>query len=287
MSSVFLGIDIGGTTVKAAAITDQQVLWTARSESYSRPRVEQLIAAVRQACANAPANICGVGLCVPGLRDEAKQRITYAANLPGLASVTLSELVFRGTGSRLHPVVINDANATAYDIYATRGTTGRLLVLTIGSGVGASVLDDGKPLFVDGESPGHIGQIDVSLEGEPVIAPDGGRGGLEGYLGAAALAARYGADPASQIRPGDAPFRALVRAIRICHAIYRPAHICLAGGAGIRLGHLVEELRTAVSDNLTALARQGSTLFTGDSDYHAARGAARIAASATQVESIG
>lgn len=278
MSSVFLGIDIGGTTVKAAAIQDRQVLWTARSESYSRPGAEQLIAALRQACANAPADICGVGLCVPGLLDEAKQRVTYAASLPGLASVTLSELVFRGTGSRLRPVVVNDANATAYDIYATRGTKGRLLVLTIGTGVGASVLDDGKPLFVDGESPGHIGQIDVSLEGQPVTAPDGGRGGLEGYLGAAALAARYGPDPASQIRPGDAAFHALVRALRICHAIYRPHHVCLAGGTGIRLGHLVVDLRMAVSDNLTALAREGWTLFTGDSDYHAAAGAARLAA---------
>lgn len=279
MSSIFLGIDIGGTTVKAAAIVDRQVLWTARSEPYSRPTADQVIAAVRQACANAPAKVSGVGLCVPGLLNEAKERVTYAANLPGLLSLSLSELIVHGTESALQPVVVNDANATAYDIYASCGTKGRLLVLTIGGGVGASVLDDGKPLFVDGESPGHVGQIDVLLEDEPVIAPDGGRGGLEGYLGAAALAARYGADPASKIRPGDAAFRALVRVIRICQAIYRPHHVCLAGGTGIRLGHLVDDLRLHVCENLTAVARDGWTLFTGDSDYHAARGAARIAES--------
>ena len=264
--------------MKAAGIQDQQVLWTARSEPYNRPTADELIAAVRQACANAPPSIAGVGLCVPGLLDEKGQRVTYAANLPGLLDLSLRELIARGTGAELDPVIVNDANATAFDIYMSRRPRGRLLVLAIGTGVGASVLDDGRPLFVDGQSPGHLGQIDISLEGEPVVAPDGGRGGLEGYIGAPALAHRYGLDPASKIRPADAPFRALVRTIRICHALYRPHHICLAGGTGIRLGHLVNDLRTAVNTDLTLVARADWTLFTGDGDYHAATGAARVAA---------
>jgi len=278
MSGSYLGIDVGGVAVKAAGIEDQQVLWTARSEPYNRPTVDELIAAVRQACANAPPSIAGVGLCVPGLLDEKEQRITYAANLPGLLDLSLGELIARGTGVETDPVVVNDANATAFDIFTLRRPKGRLLVLALGTGVGASVLDDGRPLFVDGQSPGHLGQIDISLEGEPVIGPDGGRGGLEGYIGAPALAQRYGPDPASKIRPADAPFRALVRTIRICHALYRPRHVCLAGGTGIRLGHLLNDLRTAVDTDLTLVARADWSLFTGDSDYHAAAGAARVAA---------
>jgi len=54
MSGSYLGIDVGGVAGKAAGIEDQQVLWTARSEPYNRPTVDELIAAVRQACANAP-----------------------------------------------------------------------------------------------------------------------------------------------------------------------------------------------------------------------------------------
>jgi len=154
-------------------------------------------------------------------------------------------------------------------------------VFVIGTGVGAAVVDEAGPLFVDGESPGHFGQVDVSLEGEPVIGPDGGAGSLEGYLGAAALKKRYGPDlykAVEQMKPGDPPIRALARAVRIGHAIYRPHHVVLAGGLGIRLGHLLPALYALVETNLTDLARPDWTLTVGDSDFHAAAGAARMAA---------
>lgn len=280
VDAISLGIDIGGTTVKSAALRDGQVLWTGRSERYSRPAAEQVVAAVRQACVQLEGPPATVGLCVPGVLDEAKATVAISANVPGLIGLPLRELVSRATGSStLAPVVVNDANATAYDIYSTRKLSGRLLVLAIGTGVGASVMDDGKPLFVDGESPGHVGQVDVSLDGPMVIGPDGGRGGLEGYIGTTALRARYGADAAARIRPGDPPFRALVRILRICHAIYRPLHVCLAGGTGIRLEHLLDSLKRATEVELTMIARKDWKLMVADSDHHAAAGAARIAAS--------
>jgi len=46
---VCLGIDIGGTSVKLAALQDGKSLWTGQSEFYSRPSTDQLIAAIRQA----------------------------------------------------------------------------------------------------------------------------------------------------------------------------------------------------------------------------------------------
>jgi glucokinase len=282
VQTISLGIDIGGTTVKAAATQGDTVLWTRRSARYVRPTGEQLADAIRQACAQIEHPIARVGLCAPGLLDEARERVIIATNMPGLVGVRLRDLIEPVTGAlEARPIVVNDANATAFDVYFVRRPAGRLLLIAIGTGVGMAVLDDGIPLFVEGESPGHIGQIDVSIEGDPVIGPDGGRGGLEGYLGSGALRSRYGPDPPSKIRVGDTAFRALARAIRICHAIYRPHHVCLAGGAGIRLAHLVEPLRAAIQMDLTAIARANWTLFTGDSDFHAAAGAARIAAGGT------
>jgi len=216
------------------------------------------------------------------LLDKARERVTYAANLPGLSDIPLRELVKDlSDDDSLAPVVVNDANATAFDLYSTRTPVGRLLVLATGSGVGASVLDDGKPLFVEGDSAGHIGQIDISLDGPPVCGGDGGLGGLEGYIGAAALEARYGPDAAAKIQVGDPAFRAIVRMIRICHALYRPHHIYLAGGTGIRLKRLLPDLRSSIEVGLTSLARPGWTLECGDSDFHAASGAARVAQSKT------
>lgn len=279
-SGIALGIDVGGTTVKAAAVRDLEVLWTARSRAYSRPNADQLICAIGEATSQLGGSAQHLCLCVPGLLDASRQRVTYSANVPGLHDIFLQEMVSRALDRAApNPVIVNDATATAFDIFTTRNLTGRLLVLALGGGVGAAVLDDGRPLYVEGDSVGHLGQIDVSVGADPPIAPDGGRGGLEAYLGAAALAARYGDDPASKISPTDDAFLALVRAIRICHAIYRPHHICLAGGTGIRLGHLLPDLRTAVATQLTSVARPDWTLSCGDSDFHAAIGAARIAAS--------
>jgi predicted NBD/HSP70 family sugar kinase len=278
VNTISLGIDIGGTTVKAAAIRHQETLWTCQSRPFSRPDSGMLITALQEVTSRLTEPPGTIGLCVPGLLDHAREKITYAANLPGLSELPLRELLGAALGRADIPLsIVNDANATAFDIYSTRPPQGRLLVLAIGTGVGASVLDDGKPLYVEGDSAGHLGQMDISLEGPVVVGPDGGQGGLEGYIGGGALYARYGAEAATKIRPGDPAYLALVRIIRVSHALYRPHHICLAGGTGIRLSPLLSTLRAAIEPGLTSLARPGWTLSCGQSDFHAASGAARIA----------
>ena len=277
-----IGIDIGGTRIKFARMDDGDVHWTGASDAYERPSTEQVRAALRAAGITAAAgDVDAVGLCVPGLLDERRESVALAVNVPGLNGVPLRELAAAAGAMTDRLFVTTDANACAYDLFVRRRTQGRLLVLSIGTGVGAAVLDDGVPLFVDGESPGRLGQCDVSIEGEPVVGPDGGAGSLEGYMGAAALARRYGGDTASvigRLRVSDPPLRALVRAIRIAHAIYRPRHVWLAGGIGIRLGHLLADLKAAVDTDLTRVARPEWTLSTGDSEFQAAIGAARLAA---------
>jgi predicted NBD/HSP70 family sugar kinase len=276
-----LGIDIGGSSVKAAAVEEGQTKWTGQSRRYARPTREGLVAAIREAIGGREIGNPAVGLCVPGLLDERKETVTYSVNVPGLMGLRLPDLVRDAVGHAGRLLVANDSNAAARDIYTARQLTGRLLVIVLGTGVGMSVMDAGGPLAVDGESPGHIGQMDVSVEGHPVIGPDGGAGSLEGYVGAAALAERYGSsegtDPVERIGPDDPAILALARTIRICHAIYRPQHVCLAGGVGIRMGRLLPDLRRRVERDLTRLAREGWTLTVGDDDFHAARGVAKLA----------
>ena len=277
-----LGIDIGGTSVKLAAVRDGAVLWTARGVPYARPGAGQIAAAARQALAGRSADVEAVGVCAPGLMADDRRTVKQSVNLPGLDGVRLDDLVADALGARPTSLtIVTDANATGLDLYASRRLAGRLFALAIGTGVGASVIDGGRPLRIDGDSPGHFGQIDVSLDGHPVVGPDGGAGSLEGYVSAAALEERYGPERAwfSHMRPGDPPIEALARAVRIAHAIYRPHHVCLAGGIGCRLGHLLSDLRRAIDRHLTNIARPGWTLTTGDSDFHAAQGAARAAAS--------
>ncbi len=275
-----LGIDIGGTRVKAALLRDGQAIATGHSPPYSRPNADQLRAAIALAAPdpNLPRPDV-VGVCAPGLFDAASGAITYAANLPGIVGVPLAELT-RALAPDAPPHIVTDAHAAAVDVCHSEHLSGRLLALSLGTGVGASVLDDGLPLLVSGRSPGHLGQIDVTLHEPAPIAPDGTRGSLEAYIGLLALRTRYpgpDADLPARIRPGEDSFAALARALRIATAIYRPNHIRLLGGVGIRLSAHIHALHSMVQDGLTPLAHTGWTLATGTSDFHAACGAARLA----------
>ena len=279
-----LGIDVGGSSVKLALINDTgETLWQTQSDSYIKPTREQLAAVIRKAIAGRFQAGGAVGICVPGTRDLVKRMVIQSVNVPALQGVNLDDLVTESVGAPPSRIAIQtDANATGIDVYLTNKLAGRLCCIALGTGIGMAIIDDGAvPLFVDGESSGHIGQIDVSIEGHPVIGPDGGAGSLEGYLGAPAIAKRYGTDMAKNLAnlgPTDPPMLALARAIRICHAIYCPHHFALTGGIGIRMKHLLPIIRQMVEKDLSSIARPGWTLTCGTDEFHAAKGAAKFAA---------
>lgn len=282
-----LGIDIGGTSVKAALVRAGVVERVGRSSPYARPSAAELQQAVQEALREidtASARTCG--LCLPGVYDPASASITASANVPALVGVKVRDLL-PWTGDA---TVLSDALAAGLDYWSLHkeALPGRLLAISLGTGVGAVVLDRGQPLRVNGTSPGHFGQLDVTLsEDDPdtPIGPDGGRGSLEGYLGLPALRARYGErllKPGWTLTASDPPLRALARALRLAHALYRPEHIVFLGGVGLRLGASLPALRQLVDDRLTSLARPGWTLGFGTHEWHAASGAARWAAGSSR-----
>jgi predicted NBD/HSP70 family sugar kinase len=242
-----------------------------------------LIDALRKTAGGRVGDVSAAGLCVPGLYDKQQRMITLSVNVPGLMGIKLDDLIARALGPGIKKLqIINDAVATGTDVIVSRSLKGRVVSIALGTGVGMGVLDDGAPLWVDGASPGHIGQVDCSIEGEPVIGPDGGAGSLEGYIGVPALIKRYGstAEFLKRASINEAPIKALVRAIRICHGIYRPHHVILVGGIGVRLAPIVNDVKKACDVNLTSIAHKDWTLTSGDHDFHAALGAARLASNA-------
>lgn len=291
-----LGIDIGGTAIKASLLEDDTEVWRGRSSRYARPTREALVstlASMFHEIRERVGRVEAVGLCVPGVLAPDARSIAVSVNVPGLVGARFEELL-KAAGVDVAalaspPRIVTDAYAAAMDASRAFKLSGRVFALSIGTGVGACVLDDGVPLIVSGQGPGHFGQIDVSLGSAPSagagangvpLGADGGRGSLEAYIGVPALRARYGDDieAALESMTVDAvPCRALSRALRIAHALYRPEHIVLLGGVGIRLARLTIPLRYEIAHELTSLARSGWTLCSGEHDYHAARGAAQLA----------
>jgi glucokinase len=275
-----VGIDIGGTAVKVARPDRIAGTWrTATSDRYARPDRDTLARALRDAAERADAAGLGaaaVGLCVPGIPSADGSRIELSVNVPGLMGWDFRDLTAEALGGRPAAIVrLGDAEAATTDWAAAHGSSGRIAGIAIGTGVGLAVLDDGVPLRCCDGGAGHIGQIDVTI-GPPELAPigpDGGRGGLEAYAGAAAVTAAGSIDRA--FAPGSDALAAVARTIRIVHAIYRPATVLLLGGIGRRIDLGI--LRPAIDEHLTRVALSGWRLVSGDDDHHAARGAARAA----------
>jgi len=268
-----LGIDIGGTSVKVALLDGDKVT-TSRSSEYSGASADELATVIAAVLPDGSNDAQTVGLCVPGRLDPTRTRVVQSINLPALQKVPLAELISRAIGARVTPTIASDAHAAAHDFQVTHKTVGRLLAISIGTGVGASVLDDGKPLLVCGETPGHFGQIDVTLDAEPVPRT------LESYLGAKRLHAEFGSRLAEAIAAFDIharPLRALARSIRIAHAIYRPDTVALLGYVGMQFAACQDKLETIVRADLTSVAKPDWKLAFGSSPFHAAIGAARLA----------
>lgn len=271
-----LGIDIGGTGVKVAARAGDR--WKLGvSDRYAKPDRATLLAAIRQSIGRAEldAPVDRVGLCVPGIASDDGTRIDIAVNVPGLVGWAFADLAGDALGRPAEVVRTNDAAAATTDWVRTHGETGRVAGIVIGTGVGLSVVEAGSAVAWTDGAAGHLGQVDVTV-GDPAsapIGPDGGRGGLEAYVGARAVAGAGGLDRA--FADGSPALLALARAARVCHAIYRPDVIVLLGGIGIRLAGN-EDLDREIRRDLTSIARPGWRLAFGSDDFHAARGAAQL-----------
>jgi glucokinase len=192
---VTVGVDLGGTKVQGVAIdADVDVLGQARTRTPTKGGPEAVVAAiadaVRGAAKDAKVNVeklAGVGIGSPGRVEGEPGTVHGAANLPGfedpvpLGSLVASELQVD------HVVVDNDVNVSALAEHRLGG--GRafddLLVVFVGSGVGAGLILDGRLRRGPHGAAGELGHMVVVRDGE--LCPCGRRGCVEAYAGRVAL----------------------------------------------------------------------------------------------------
>ncbi len=293
-----LGIDIGGTNVKAC-LYDSQLSGTCygRSGVYCRPTRMELVRAVREAIeelATDDVSQLPIGLCVPGRRAADGESIELAVNLPCLEGWCFVELLCQVLGAEPKSWrLMNDVQSAGSDYLiesltengASDGEHDRTAVIAIGTGVGLAVFDGTKPVGIGSRAIGHLGMIDVGQIGErDMIAPDGSVNILESFVGARAIENRFPELQGSELvqaigslSTNDPILIAMIRAIRIVHAIYTPRQIVLMGGVGIAFKPIRDALVEAVNTGLSRVACSEWTLEFGESPFHAARGAARCA----------
>ncbi|MEL6741294.1 MAG: hypothetical protein AAFP26_11615, partial [Planctomycetota bacterium] len=87
-----LGIDIGGTSVKAAWLTeDAPAARTGTSDRYARPSLDRLASAVREAVEQlgplGSVSPAAIACCAPGQPEPDARTIRFSANIPSLNGV--------------------------------------------------------------------------------------------------------------------------------------------------------------------------------------------------------
>lgn len=276
-----IGVDLGGTNLKVGLVdpSGRVIASQARpTEGDKGPAyfVECVAAMVDALVAREKlerGSIVGAGVGSPGPLDLKSGTLLKTANLSWV-NVPLRDLL----SARLQmPVVVdNDANAAAFGEFWCGGPGGcrNLVLLTLGTGVGAGVILDGQVLHGHFDNAGELGHMIVAPNGLP--CPCGQRGCLEAYSSAGAVARRFeqavksgeqsnapraqSADAksiADFARQGDALcqriwdeacFYLAIACINIQHA-YNPEVVLLGGGMADAGDFLLKAVRSHVLTN--------------------------------------
>jgi len=248
-----IGIDIGGTNIRAARISaagdirERRIEYTSRAPESALSQIETLIANLFDDDTRA------IGLGIPGRVDSAGGRI-LSGGFVDLSGLSLVEQLQRRW--KVPVRIDNDASMALVAearLGAARGCA-HVVMLTIGTGIGGALMLNGR--LVHGRmTAGQLGHITIDIHGPPCLC--GRNGCLETYSSGTALgrlAAEAGVISSVNLEQllarDDAPSRHILAqwsqplraGIESLTATFDPEKVVLGGGLGhfaVRALHLL------------------------------------------------
>jgi len=281
-----IGIDIGGSSAKGGLVTpDGRIIAqtsVATADHDERETVlgnyEQLIHDLLTQAGRLNLPVTGIGVGVPGYLDESGRAMIYG-NVRCLEGFPLGDHFAHRFGL---PVQLdNDANCAALAEYYWGGGEGcdRLLVATVGSGIGVAVMINGKLLRYTYGTTGELGSIVVDACGGK-SAFLGGQGGLESVASSRAMI-----DAAATLQPrpnnvaeladsarSQEPAAAIIRqagwwlgiGIASWAAIFAPKRVLIGGGVAACGDLYFNAVRKSAFDAVPPYYKPGLTIAAAD-----------------------
>ena len=193
MSAYSIGVDLGGTNLRVAAVDQSGEIIDRTSEpaDYAAgparvaSSIADVIAVLRDR--HGRANLVGVGIGVPGYINIDDGIVVEAANLPGFTGFPIRDRVQDHLGT---PIILeNDANAAALgELWMGAGKNVQdLILLTLGTGIGGGIVTNGQVLHGFAGMAGEFGHMTVFPDGNPCGC--GNSGCLEKHASASAITA--------------------------------------------------------------------------------------------------
>lgn len=182
MNSVAIGIDLGGTRIKAVAL---DIKGTLLHENYQPTNdgdgmvwKNAVAAAIKELQIFLKREKINVGLSAPGLPNDNNTAIAFMpGRMQGLENFSWNDFLNQST------FVLNDAVAALMGEakFGAAKNKKNVVLLTLGTGVGGAILIDGKPYQGSFNKAGHFGHMSVNEEGDPDVT--GMPGSLEECIG--------------------------------------------------------------------------------------------------------
>ena len=197
MDRAVIGVDLGGTNLRSAILTengdilDKRKRATLASEGHQKV-IQRLIDDITALQAGAQArgiHIAAVGVGAPGVIHSDTGVVIKSPNFPDWNEVPLKKKLEQGIGI---PVFVeNDANAAAFGEHR-RGAgkdAGSLIFITLGTGVGGGIILNGGIWHGADGMAGEIGHMTILPDGR--ICGCGNHGCLEMYASSRGIIMSY------------------------------------------------------------------------------------------------
>ncbi len=192
MAQYAIGVDLGGTNLRAAAIDTNgkiidKVTGATNLTAGRDAVVSDIAASILKLRASGGRDLVGIGVGTPGLIVMETGVLKQSPNLPGFEDFPMRDEIERLLQA---PVLLeNDANAAALgEKWMGAGKdVDDLVLLTLGTGVGGGIVAGGKVLHGFLGMAGEVGHITVCPNGN--VCGCGNTGCLEKHASATALIA--------------------------------------------------------------------------------------------------
>jgi glucokinase len=165
----YVGIDIGGTNIKAGLVDDSGAVRDVRRIPSIVDDIDGLLKSLATLVADFQkhAAIDALGIGIPGLRSTKTHLIETSPNIPCIHNLNLELLLSKQL--KLPVVSENDANAAAYGEWVAGAGRGLqfMAYLTIGTGLGCGLILSGGLYRGASGYAGEMGHVNVEAFGRP------------------------------------------------------------------------------------------------------------------------
>lgn len=193
MSEYSIGVDLGGTNLRAAAIDAQgklldKIAGSTELQAGRDAVIDDMVKSIEALRARlGEHNLRGVGIGLPGFILIDKGIIVGSNNMPEFENYPVRDEIEKRLGAKV--ILENDANAAALgEKWMGAGReVDDLVLLTLGTGIGGGIIVNGRVLHGHLGMAGELGHLTVVPNGNPCGC--GNRGCVEKHASATAIAA--------------------------------------------------------------------------------------------------